>query len=74
MIKLTSILTAAALALSLSGLSFGADQTTRDQPATPQDQTKQEQEYLAALKKCEGLQDAAKQKCIDEAKQKHNHM
>jgi hypothetical protein len=74
MLKLTSILAATALALSLSGLSFAADERTSDQPGTPQDQTKQDQEYLAALKKCEGLQDAAKQKCIDQAKQQHNRM
>jgi len=75
MTKLTSILAAAALALSLSGLSFAADDKTQDQTGTPQDQTKQDQEYLAALKKCESIQDAAKQqKCIDQAKQKHHKM
>jgi len=74
MTKLTSILAATTLALSLSGLSFAADEKTQDQTGTPQDQTKQDQEYMAALKKCEGLQDAAKQKCIDQAKQKHHKM
>jgi len=87
MMKLMSILAAGALALSVSGLGFAADQKTQDQktqdqnaPRTqdqtgaPADQTKQDQEYLVALKKCEGLQDAAKQKCIDQAKQKYNRM
>jgi hypothetical protein len=87
MTKLMSILAAGALALSVSGLGFAADQKTQDQktqgqntPRTqdqtgvPADQTKQDQEYLVALKKCEGLQDAAKQKCIDQAKQKYNRM
>ena len=87
MMKLMSILAATALALSVSGLGFAADQKTQDQktqdqnaPRTqdqtgaPADQTKQDQEYLVALKKCEGLQDAAKQKCIDQAKQKYNRM
>jgi hypothetical protein len=76
MTKLMSILAAGALALSLSGAAFSADEKTQDQqqPATPADQSKQDQEYLVALKKCEGLQDAAKQKCIDQAKQKYNRM
>ena len=74
MIKLMSIFAASVLALCLSGMAFAADEKTQDQTGTPQDQTKQDQEYLAALKKCEGLQDAAKQKCIDQAKQKHNRM
>jgi len=92
MTKLISILAASALALSLSGMAFAADEKTQDQPAYPktQDQTaapktqdqgappadlsKQDQEYFVALKNCENLQDAAKQKCIEEAKQKHNRM
>jgi len=83
MTKLMSIFAAGALALSLSGASFAADQKTQDQanpPRTqdktgvPADQSKQDQEYLVALKKCDGLQDAAKQKCIDQAKQKYNRM
>jgi hypothetical protein len=83
MTKLMSVFAAGALALSVSGLSFAADEKTQDQtnaPRTqdqtgaPADQTKQDQEYLVALKKCDGLQDAAKQKCIDQAKQKYNRM
>lgn len=83
MTKLMSIFAAGALALSLSGVAFAADEKTQDQtnpPKTqdqtgaPADQSKQDQEYLVALKKCEGMQDAAKQKCIDQAKQKYNRM
>jgi hypothetical protein len=47
---------------------------TQDQGAPRADLTKQEQEYLVALKKCEGMQDAEKQKCIEQAKQKHDRM
>jgi hypothetical protein len=85
--KLMSIIAASALALSLSGAAFAADdpaypkaqdQTgapkTQDQGATPAEQSKQDQEYLVALKKCQDLQDATKQKCIDQAKQKYNRM
>jgi hypothetical protein len=83
MTKLMSVLAAGALALSVSGTTFAADEKTQDQtnaPRTqnqtgaPADQSKQDQEYLVALKKCDGLQDAAKQKCIDQAKQKYNRM
>jgi hypothetical protein len=83
MTKLMSILAAGALALSVGGMTFAADEKTQDQTNTPRtqdqtgapaDQTKQDQEYLVALKKCDGLQDAAKQKCIDQAKQKYNRM
>jgi hypothetical protein len=83
MTKLTSIFAVSALALSLSGVAFAADEKTQDQPAYPktQDQgappadlSKQDQEYLVALKKCEDMQDAAKQKCIEQAKEKYNRM
>ena len=92
MTKLISIFAASALALSLGGVAFAADEKTQDQPAypktqdqpaypktqdqgvTPAEQSKQDQEYLVALKKCEGMQDAAKQKCIEKTKQKYNRM
>lgn len=77
MTKLMAIFAAGAVALSLSGAVFAADEQTnapKDRTGTPADQTKQDQEYLVALKKCDGLQDAAKQKCIDQAKQKYNRM
>ena len=70
--KLMSMFAAVALALCLNGTAFAAD--PQDQTANPVDQQKQEQEYLAALKKCENLQDAARQKCVDQAKQKFNRM
>jgi len=61
--KLTTILSAGVLALSLGGLAFA--QT---------DQEKQQQEYQAALKKCDSLPAAEKQPCIDAAKKKHGQM
>jgi hypothetical protein len=91
MTKLISIFAASALALSLSGMAFAADEKT-DQPAYPkaQDQSgapkmqdpgaapadlsKQEQQYLVALKKCEDMQGAEKQECIEQAKQKYSRM
>jgi hypothetical protein len=36
--------------------------------------SKQDQEYLVALKKCEDMQGAEKQECIEQAKQKYNRM
>ncbi len=73
MSKLMSIIAAGALALSLGGMAFAAEDT-QNQPPTPADQTKQDQEYLAALKKCDALQGAAKEKCIDETNKKHKRM
>lgn len=83
MTKLMSILAAGAFALSLNGAAFAADpkpqdqdqnQKPQDQTTNPADQAKQDQDYLAALKKCENQQGDAKQKCIDQAKQKFNRM
>jgi hypothetical protein len=92
MTKLISIFAASALALSLSGMAFAADEKTQDQPAYPkaQDQTvapktqdqgappadlsKHDQEYFVALKKCDDMQGAEKQECIEQAKQKYNRM
>jgi hypothetical protein len=92
MTKLISIFAASALALSLSGVAFAADEKTQDQPAYPKTQdptgatmmpdqgappaelSKQDQEYLVALKKCEDMQGAEKQECIEQAKQKYNRM
>ena len=47
---------------------------TQDQGAAPADLSKQDQEYLVALKKCEDMQGAEKQECIEQAKQKYNRM
>jgi hypothetical protein len=57
------MLTAAALGLSLSGFAVAQ-----------QDDAKKQEEYQAALKKCEPLQGADRQKCIEEAKKKHGQM
>jgi hypothetical protein len=62
--KLYATLTAAAFALSMSGFAV----------AQQDDAEKREQEYQAALKKCDPLAGAEKQKCIDEAKKKHGQM
>jgi len=74
MTKLMSILAAGIVALSLGGMAFAADEKTQDQTGAPADQAKQQQEYLAALKKCDALQGASKEKCIDQANKKYNRM
>ena len=86
MTKLMSILAASALAISLSGGALAAGEKAQDQPAYPkaQDQTgapppaeqsKKYEEYLAALKKCQDVQDAVKQQnCIQQAREKYNRM
>jgi len=61
--KLYASLTAAVLALSLSGFAVAQ-----------QDDAKKQEEYQAALKKCDPLTGAEKQKCIDTAKKKHGQM
>lgn len=82
--RLTSIFAFSALTLSLSGHAFAADEGLQGQPAAPtvQDEgsppaaelSKDEQEYLASLKKCEGLHDEEKQKCVEDLKQKYHRM
>jgi hypothetical protein len=84
MTKLNSVFVASGLALSLSGMMIlTADENTQDQTAAPktQDQgappadlSKQDLEYFVALRNCEDLQDAARQKCIEQARQKYNRM
>lgn len=83
--KLLSILTAVLLALAMNGFAVAADQSRTDQQA-PQAQTGQtepghagditerEQEYLAALKKCDSLSGDQKTKCIDAARKKFGQM
>jgi hypothetical protein len=90
MTKLLSILVIST-ALFLGGAAFADDETpldpypttqnhtgaskTQDQSGTPAQQSKQNEEYLVALKKCQDLQDASKQQeCIEQAKQKYNRM
>lgn len=86
MTKLTksiSILAVSALALSVSGMAFAADEKTQDQSdaqkmqdqgAPPADLPKKDQEYFVALKKCDDMQGAEKQECIEQAKRKYNRM
>lgn len=80
---------AAALVLT-SGFSSAADQTrpnvesepraSENQPGetgpvmTAPDQAKQDQEYMAALKKCDSLKGGEKQKCVDATQRKFNRM
>lgn len=66
---LSTILGAGALALSLSGLAFAAED--QQQSGDPQ---QREQQYQAALKKCESLPATEQQKCIDAAKKKFGQM
>jgi len=66
--KLFAMLNAGALALSLCGIAFAADDTQSKDPA------QREQDYIAALKKCDPLTGADKQKCIDAAKKKFGQM
>ncbi len=83
----TSICAAAALSFCFASLSF-ADETKptneeklqqqqkAQEPATQQttgDLTKQEQEYLSALKKCESMNAADKQQCVDRTKKQYGH-
>ena len=68
---LSTILGAGALALSLSGFAFAADEPQQQQSGDPQ---QREQQYQAALKKCESLPATEQQKCIDAAKKKFGQM
>jgi len=83
--KLICTLTVAALACGLSGFAYAADQSQpstqsqppraeQNQPGQSSDSAKREQEYLTALKRCESLGGADKQKCIDAAKKKYSEM
>jgi hypothetical protein len=88
MSTLTSICTATLLAFASISLSNAADNTqpTNEQklqkeneaskePAqqTTGDLTKQEQEYLSALKKCESMNAAEKQQCVDRTRKQFGH-
>jgi hypothetical protein len=70
MSKSISTLAALVFAASLGGMAFAADE-----PATQaSDPVQKEQELQAALKKCESLASAEKQKCIETAKKKFGQM
>jgi hypothetical protein len=80
MSKLMGILTAATLAFAVGGFAYAADEPQQGQPRAepqsnqPADSSKREQEYMAALKRCEPLYGADKQKCIEAAKKKYSEM
>ena len=65
--KLMTTLMAGAFAASLGGFAFAADEQTGDSQ-------QREQEYLAALKKCDSLPAAEKAKCIETAKKRYGQM
>ena len=66
MSKLLTTLAAGALALGVNCAAFAADQE--------QGQQEQKEQYIAALKKCDSLQGAAKQQCVDEVNKKFGRM
>jgi hypothetical protein len=45
-----------------------------DPTLTPRDMNEKEQEYLAALKKCEGMAEQERRKCVAAVKTKHGMM
>lgn len=82
MSKLLSLLTAGTLALAASGFVSAADepypstQSGQSQNQTTPGTTDQKSaEYLAALKKCDAINNAGdRQKCVDAAKKKFGQM
>jgi hypothetical protein len=84
MTKLLALLSAGTLALTLSGVAAAAEndqnsqQPRAQQPNDPAaggaTASQRDQEYLAALKKCEPLTGADKTKCVDTAKKKYGQM
>ena len=82
--KLIKGLSAAVLALTLSGIATAADNDQNSQqPGVQQPDdpaaggatvSQREREYLAALKKCEQMAGTGKSKCIDTAKKKYGQM
>jgi hypothetical protein len=69
--KLITTLMAGALALSLGGLALAAEEKAQQPTGDPQ---QREQEYQAALKKCDSLPQADRPKCIEAAKKKFGQM
>ena len=84
MSKLLTMLTASALALSLSGFAAAADTDQNSQQPSSQQlvdpaaggatASQSDWEYLAALKKCEPLIDTDKTKCVEAARKKSGQM
>ena len=84
MAKLIKGLSAAVLALTLSGIANAAENDRNSQqPGVQQPDdpaaggatvSQREQEYLATLKKCEQMAGTDKSKCFDTAKKKYGQM
>jgi hypothetical protein len=81
MSKLTALFAAGALAAGSSVFAAEQNQNRAQDPSQPKDQTidpaeqtKQDQDYLAAIKKCDQQSGAEKQKCIDKVQEKYNRM
>lgn len=79
MSKLLTLISAGALAMSLSGFAAAADKDQNSQQSTDPaaggaTASQRDQEYLAAVKKCEPLTGAEKTKCVDTAKKKYGQM
>ena len=88
--KLLTMMTAAALMLSLGGLARAADeseqttpqpqtrpqvpQTTEDPAAGGATATQDYQEYLVSLKKCEPLNGEEREKCVEAVRRQHGEM
>jgi hypothetical protein len=78
--KLLSALAAGMLVLAMNGFAVAADeprttqQAPKAQPSQGGDVSAKEQEYLAALKKCESLSGSEQTKCIEAAKKKYGLM
>ena len=64
----------ASMAATGIALTLGAPVYAQTEQQQTQDQAQREQEYMAALKKCEPLAGAEKQKCIEAAKKKLGQM
>jgi uncharacterized protein HemX len=75
-------LAASVLALALNGVGYAAEKsqgdpqtgTQKSQAQRPSDGSQSEEEYQAALKQCDSMQGAEKQKCIQAVKKQHGQM
>lgn len=82
--KHAPLLAAAAVATTLAWMPAFADQPQSDPKAvitdkpdptlTPRDMNEKEQEYLAALKKCDSLAEQERRKCVAAVKSRHGVM
>ena len=88
--KLLNAMIAGAAALVLTSGFAGAADTTKpteekpraseNQPGDPSavksapEQANQDQDYMAALKKCDGMKGGEKQKCVEAAQRKFSRM